>query len=219
MSMLDDEPSGGRLNPADCVGHLLMVWAVDYIEHSPTKYSQPGKKSDVVVVDVVDLDQADHEGYQGQTYRNVWWRNGRLIGLMKSRIGRPKPVLARMAVGVNTLGKPPFELEFATHDAEAVKRAEAWFQAHPDFRPGAPSPSNPDEARVQAQAPTATPKSQLLMLAENSIARDPHQQALRDTVAQAATRYSEILSTPPLPPARPQAVDNPVDSFTEEAPF
>ena len=202
MNMFDEEAATGRLNPADCVGHLLMVWATDYITHSPTKYSVPGRNSDVVVVDVVDLDQADAEGYQGLVFRNCWWRNGRLISLMKQKIGRPKPVLARMTVGVNTLGKPPFELEFQTHDPDAVARAEAWFGAHPDFRPGAPSPSNPDEARVQAESPVQVQKSQLAMLAEASIARDPHQQALREGVARA--------TPPPLPPARP---------YDEEPPF
>jgi hypothetical protein len=197
--MLDDEAATGRLNPADCVGHLVMVWAIDYIDHSPTKFSVPGKNSDVIVVDAVDLDQADHEGYQGQIFRNVWWRNGRLIAFMKTRIGRPKPVLARMAIGVNTMGKPPFELELMTHDEQAVERAAAWFAGHRDFRPGAPQGRSDDE-RITAEAPVAQQKSQLQQLAEQKLTGgNLHQQSLRE-----------------LPPARPPARPDP---YGEEAPF
>jgi hypothetical protein len=202
----DDEPGGGRLNPADCLEHLLMVWAVGYIEHSPTKYSQVGKNSDVIVVDVVDLDQADSEGYQGLLVRNAWWRNARLIGLMKDRIGRPKPVLARMALGIATMGKPPYELHFATQDENAVARAQAWMEAHPDFKPSAPTTGRlpgHDAERVQASQPAAQQKSQLQLLAEQAVSnaesrRDPHQALLRNL---------------PPPPPRPTPVAE------EEPPF
>lgn len=213
--MFDDEAATGRLNPADCVGHLLMVWAVNYIDHSPTKFSVPGKNSDVVVVDVVDLDQADHDGYQGPIFRNVWWRNGRLIAFMKSRIGRPKPVLARMAVGVNTMGKPPFELELMTHDTDCVERAAAWFVGHPDFRPGAPREGNPDEARVLGEPPLQTQKSQLQQLAEQKLTTQPsHQQSLRNLgqLAESLAGSTGAALPPARPPVRPQPVE-------EEPPF
>lgn len=210
----DSEPGGGRLNPADCIdhtcggsgqhqcgclGHLLLVWAVGYIAHSPTKYSQPGKNSDVVVVDVVDLDQADAFGWAGKVVRSVWWRNARLIGLMKGRIGRPRPVLARMGLGVATMGKPPYELHFADKDEDAVRRATAWFAAHPDFTPTAPQGHNPEAARIQPEPVIQRQPSQLEQLAAAAVQRDPHQQALRQAVAP---------QTPPLPPARPVTIDD-----------
>lgn len=201
MSMFDDEPGGGRLNPADCLGHLLMVWSTGYIEHSPTKYTVPGKKSDVVIVDVVDLDQADEDGYQGLVVRSVWWRNARLIGLMKNRIGRAKPVLGWMAKGEAVLGNPPFEIHFAVDDEDAVARAQAWFQAHADFRPSTPQ-GNTDAARVQADAPQAREMSNLERLAAQSVlgsGTQTHQQLLRDVVS--------LARNPPLPPPRPQPVD------------
>ncbi len=209
----DSEPGGGRLNPAECInhvcarpgevtcsciGHLLMVWAVGYIDHSPTKYSQPGKNSDVVVVDVVDLDQADENGWAGLVVRSCWWRNARLIGLMKGRIGRPKPVLARMGLGVATMGKPPYELHFAADDADAVQRATAWFAAHPDFKPTAPQGHNPEAARIDPEPVVQRQPSQLEQLATVSISRDPHQQILRQAAAP----------PPPLPPARPVIVED-----------
>jgi hypothetical protein len=132
-----DEPDTvGRLNPADCVNHLLMVWAVDYIKHSPTKFSQPGKPSDVIVVDVVDLDLEDDSGQPGLVVRRAWWRPGKLIQSLRGKIGRPTPVLARMGKGSAGVGmQAPYVLVPATKDAESVKLAEAWLAAHPEFVP------------------------------------------------------------------------------------
>lgn len=203
--MFDDEASSGRLNPADCLNHLLMVWATGYIDHSPTKYSVAGKNSDVIIVDVVDLDQADAEGYQGLLVRNTWWRNGRLIGLMKDRIGRPKPVLGWMGLGVATMGKPPYEIQFAVSDPSAVARAQAWMEAHPDFRPSSPAGRTPDSVRPEPTRPQEQPKSQLQALAEQHLnpdveaRRDPHQARLRNVTEDAILNRT----LPPPPPARP----------------
>lgn len=213
----DEELGGGRLNPADCIdhtcpsmgmqqctclGHLLLVWAVGYIDHSPTKFSQPGKKSDVVVVDVVDLDQADQDGYAGLLVRGAWWRNARLIGLLKSRIGRPKPILAWMGLGMATQGKPPYELHFASGDESAVARATAWMAGHPDFKPTAPQGRNPELEAVTPEVPVVRQVSQLEAFAARSVGRDPHQAQLREATAPKLP--------PPPPPARPiQDIDIP----------
>jgi hypothetical protein len=220
MGLFDDEAGGGRLNPADCiehrcarpgeltcdcVGHLLLVWAVDYIEHSPTKYSKPDKQSDVVVVDVVDLDQPDEDGYQGLIVRNAWWRNARLIGFMKPRIGRPRPVIAWMGMGIATMGKPPYELRMADKDPFSVERATAWFAAHPDFRPTARQGRNPDAERVQSQPPVQRELSQLEKLAASRVAgTNEHQQSLRDAASRPVSQ---------LPPARPVATQEPEPPF------
>jgi hypothetical protein len=207
MSLFDDEPGGGRLNPADCLDHLLMVWAVGYIDHSPTKYSVPGKNSDVVVVDVVDLDQADADGYQGLVVRSAWWRNARLIGLLKGRIGRPKPILGWMGLGVATMGKPPYELHYAVEDPVAVGRAQAWMEAHPDFRPTAPQGHNPEAERIPAQQPVQREPSYLEQLAAQSVnpeRRDPHAHAsLRQLVDDVRAQAVPV----PLPPPRPPQDD------------
>jgi hypothetical protein len=138
-----DEPDevGGsdgspRLYPKELVGHLLVVWAIDYIEHSPTKFTQAGKQADVIVVDVVDLDQVDPETrQQGLVSRRSWWRGGRLIGSLKKKVGSNTPLLARMSLGVATMGNPPYELNSMTSDQHSVARANAWFQANPGFQP------------------------------------------------------------------------------------
>ena len=129
-----DETIGIRLNPRDILGHLVMVWATDYIPHSPTRHTKPGKPSDVIVVDVVDLDQMDEMGQVGLLARKVWWRQVKLIMALKGRIGKETPILALMGQGKATQGLPPFELFSMTSDASCVERANAWLQAHPDFK-------------------------------------------------------------------------------------
>lgn len=132
-----EETGGLRLNPKDILNHLLMVWACDYIPHSPTQYSRPDKPSDVIVVDIVDLDQVDSTGQEGLLAQRCWWRQALLIQSLKGRIGEKDPVLARMGKGTGTLGRAaPFQLFSATADGPSVQRATAWLVAHPDFVPG-----------------------------------------------------------------------------------
>lgn len=134
-----DEPgpaSGVLVRPKDVVGHLLMVWAIDYIPHAQTKYTRPDKPSDVVVVDVVDLDQRDEAtGQEGVLARRTWWRNSRLIQALRPRIDTGRPILARMVVGRATMGNPPFELASATNDPQAVARAQDWLRRNQGFIP------------------------------------------------------------------------------------
>lgn len=136
-----NEPEvSGRLNPRDVVGHLLMVWPVEYIAHSPTKFSKAGQPSDVIVVDVVDLDDVDEgTGLPGKLARNVWWRPGRLIASLKKQVGTKDPYLAWMSQGGASQGmNAPFILVSATSDRAAVAKAEAWLAAYPEFRASEP---------------------------------------------------------------------------------
>lgn len=205
MTMTFDEPDpvgGDRLNPKDCVGHLLMVWAVDYIPDSPTKYSRPDRPSDVVVVDVVNLDQADENGFQGALYRRCWWRQARLIAALKGRVGKLNYLLARMTEGVATMGKPPFELYSCTNDPGAVGRASMWLEAHRDFRP-----SGQELLRQEWQQQSIKDPSPLEQAAEKSLT--PGQTDYLSRLAQAGQQGVARL-TPPPPPPPPQ---------NEEIPF
>lgn len=201
----DDEPASDRLNPVDCLDHLLLVWAIGYTDHSPTKYTVEGKKSDVVHVDVVDLDLADENGYAGKVFRNCWWRNGRLIGFLKPRIGREKPVLARMARGVATMGQPPYELHPATEDKAAVELASAWIAAHPDFFP---STGGQVTAGRTEQVDTSTPPERQVSDLERYA-----------TMQSAALRGA--TNRPPLPPAAPTIAGGKMSpqAYTEKPPF
>jgi|KBSSwiStaDraftv2_1062776.scaffolds.fasta_scaffold08809_9 hypothetical protein len=145
-----NEPeTSGRLNPRDCIGHLLMVWPIEYIEDSPTRYSKPGQASDVIVVDVVDLDDFDEgTGLAGKLYRNVWWRPGNLIKALKRTVGAKDPYLAWMRQGGASPGmNAPFKLESATADPKSVEKAETWLAAYPKFLPS--DPVIPGEREVE----------------------------------------------------------------------
>jgi hypothetical protein len=141
MPFAEPETAGGPY-PRDLIGHLMLIWPVDYIEDAPSKYSQRGQPSDVIVVDIVDLDAIDPmTGQPGLVSRGAWWRPGRLIRSLKRRLGSPDPMLAWMTMGTASQGmNAPFELVSATGEPEAVKRAEAWLDANPTFKPDSFTP-------------------------------------------------------------------------------
>ena len=139
----DEVGNGVRLYPKDIVGHLLLVWAVEYIAHSPTTFTQPGKPSDVIVVDAVDLDAVDPEtSAPGLLARRTWWRQAQLIKMLKLKLGNTSPLLVRMGKGGATMGRnAPFVLVSQTQDALCVQRANLWLQANADFVPSKPMPA------------------------------------------------------------------------------
>lgn len=124
--------SGLRLYPKDVLGHLLLVWSVDYIEHAGSKFKN--QRDDAVVVDIVDLDLMD-EG-EHLIARRCWWRSGVLIRDLREKIGNPKPQLVRMGTAPGSSGmNDAYVLVPMKADPEAVARGAAWIRAHPDFRP------------------------------------------------------------------------------------
>lgn len=141
----DDTSNGVRIYPKDVLGHLLLVWAVEYIPHSPSQFTQPGKPSDVVTVDVVDLDQQDPETHQtGLLARRSWWRQAQLIKALKPKVGGMSPLLVRMGKGTAAMGRTaPFVLQSMTQDPNAVRLANDWLQGNPSFVPSQPLPPIP----------------------------------------------------------------------------
>lgn len=137
---------GEYLNPRDVIGHLLMVWVIEYIEHAPTSKNPKG---DAMVVDVVDL----HPG-QGKLYRIEWWRPGVLVGALKKvGVGNPEPILGVMRVKTMPKGDT-FEIESHSQNPRAVALAHRWFDANPGFRPSVPQPREaPPERTSNAPAP------------------------------------------------------------------
>ena len=188
--MFDEEASSDRLNPADILGHLLLVWSVDYIPHSPTQYSTPDKPSDVVVVDVVDLDLPDENGHQGYVSRRAWWRQSRLIRDLKTRIGRPNPYLLRLGKDTSKPGaNAPYVIIPALGDQDARARGEAWIAAHPDFRPSERlDQTAPAKPATVPQAPAAA----------------SYQQPVAVPYAASAPAAAPVSAAPPLPPPPPR---------------
>ena len=148
MPFNEPDAGGGKLNPIDVVNHLLMVWPVDYIEHSPTKHTKPGQQSDVIVVDVVDLDLTELDGTEGVLSQSCWWRPGFLIGALKKKLGDRDPFLARMWRDGEGAAAP-YKLISATSDPTSVARAMAWLTRNPDFKPGGPRVTTLQEAAQQ----------------------------------------------------------------------
>jgi hypothetical protein len=190
-----EETGGVRLNPRDIVNHLLLVWVIDYIAHSPTQFSRPDKPSDVIVVDVVDLDQVDETGVPGLLARNTWWRQAQLIQSLKSKIGKKDPVLVRMSKGGATMGRnAPYILTSMTADPQCVNRANLWLAQNPTFSPSVPlsrststpdTMANPDTSHwAQPEAPNlppprpVTPAEQSILerMARSSVAGQPGNQ-------------------------------------------
>jgi len=145
MAFEEPEETGGiRLNPRDIVNHLLLVWVIDYIAHSPTQFSRPDKPSDVIVVDAVDLDQVDENGSVGLVARKCWWRQAQLIQALRGKIGGADPLLVRMGKGGATMGRnAPFVLVSMTADPQCVGRAGQWMKMNPDFVPSTPGVAPP----------------------------------------------------------------------------
>lgn len=180
MPFGEPEIAGGPY-PKELLGHLLMVWAVEYIEDAPSKFSNRGAPSDVIVVDMVDLNEVEFGTNEaGVLSRGAWWRGGRLIGSLKRRLGKPDPVLAWMRLGTASAGfNAPYELVSATSDPESVRRAQNWLDSHPDFKPlGAtsrvpdpPRPSGEEVPKSNPQVEVETPdriRSQLEQMAKQS---------------------------------------------------
>lgn len=184
----DEVGGGARLNPADIIGHLLLVWAVDYIPHSVTKFTKADKPSDVIVVDVVDLDLPDENGYAGLLAKSTWWRQARLIGALRQRLDNPRPVLVHMALGQATIGLPPYELHSANGLPDCVARAQAWMAANPNYQKSLP--------RGQAGASPSGQPAQPAPLA----VREP---SLLERLASQAAGNAERVSARPAPVAHP----------------
>lgn len=174
---------GPSIKPGDeTVNHLMLIWTVGYNPDAPTQYTQPGKVQDCVYVDVVDLDQRDEHGQPGLLARRQWWFPGFLVGFLKTRVGKPDPVLAYLTRGTATKGKPPYQLVPAHSLPQARDRANEWRSRHQDFVPGQqemkfdPSISTPVQtsavppelAALQAQQAPVTTMSMLEQLAEQS---------------------------------------------------
>lgn len=185
--------SGDRLNPRDIVGHLLILWPIDYVAHSPTKFTRPDKPSDAVILDVCDLDLADESGYQGKLCRGVWWRQARLISMLKARIGIR--MLCLMTQGTASTGfNAPFELVSVLSDPTCRERAEAWIKANPDF-----APSSPNRGPLPGSIGSGVPAETTPVTVYTGPATKPVQEMT--TLERLAAQSQQGVRLPP-PPAR-----------------
>ena len=192
MSEDFDEPTqeftGVRINPRDCLNHLLLIWVIEYLPHKPTQFTRPDKPSDVIVVDVVDLDEVDPDTEaQGLLARHVWWRQAKLIQSLKTRIGG-KPMLAYMGKGGASQGfNAPYVLNSATGEPAAVQRAKEWLARNPGFAPSQPFETVTVEPEVTTASDIPAPPQAAPTILER----------LAQGAQQGADR---VMGRPPLPP-------------------
>lgn len=114
------------VNPADVLGHLIIVFPVQYIEDAgPTKHSREGQKNDGVLIDIVDLGTAQQPNNPAIVHRSQLWRSGRMVGLFKRHTEGVVPILG--TVFDETPGNMTTRrFQVLSHDANAVAAAEAW---------------------------------------------------------------------------------------------
>lgn len=134
------QQQGPRLYPNHLVGHLLLVWPVEYIANAPGGMTKANGLNDAINVDLVVLDVANEANTEwGLLTRGQWWRPNVLIATLKPKVGAKQPILARMGRGEAARGQQaPYILVSATGDPDAVARGQAWLAAHPDFVPSQP---------------------------------------------------------------------------------
>lgn len=190
---MPEEFTGVRINPRDVVGHLLLVWVIDYLAHKPTQYTRPDKPSDVIVVDCVDLDVLDEAQQPGLLARHTWWRQAKLIQKLKPKVGNPSPYLCRMAKGGAGTGfNAPFILNGAGDEPGAKERAVEWAARNPGFKPSTPFVENgPVNPQPQPEVETSPPRPPTIL----------------GQIAAQAQRGADRINQmgQPLPPPPPQS--------------
>jgi hypothetical protein len=160
-----NDAAGEFARPEVLAGHLCIVWPLGYVPHIQTKFTTPGKKSDAICCDIVDLDAPDQNGAPGKVYRLSNLMQGKLIGALKNVVGTK--VLGVFDKGIPTNGmNAPWILTDVSANPNARERASAWLAAHTDFRPSTfvapvaapPPPPAPPQPQYQQQGPPAWPQ-------------------------------------------------------------
>lgn len=159
------ETGGEFIQPRQLAGHLLIIYPIGYVPHIQTRFSQAGKQSDAVAVDVVDLDDKNEQGLPGRVYRNSNWMQGQIIASLRPSIG--SKILATIGQGMSKSGmNPPWVIIDMFDDSTAKERASAWLAANPDFRPSPfvlrqPAPVAPvQQQQTYPQTPAPAPYQQ-----------------------------------------------------------
>ena len=171
-----DEPvetTGEFMSPKQLAGHLVIVWPLGYVPFIQTKFTRPDKPSDAICVDVVDLDAMGDDGIPGKLYRTCNWMQAQMIASLRPKIG--SKLLGHVAQGLSKNGmNPPWMLNSATNDPQAMARGNAWIGAHPGYTPSefvareqrAEPPLQPQQAyqqdpwQQQQQRPAPAPQYQ-----------------------------------------------------------
>ena len=151
-----DEGTGNvYINPKDMIGHLLLIWVIDYKTDVPTKYPRKDDRgnplpADAVFCDLVDLSVSGDDGQPGMVMRRARWTQGRLIRDTKKWVGTPDPLLASMGKDGDA-----YVLTFQDKNPRAVAIADAWETRNPGFVPGADAPAREEPTRSTWDSPVS----------------------------------------------------------------
>lgn len=154
MSEWDDPAAntGEFIKPSALAGHLIIVWPIGYVPHIQTRFTRVDKPSDAVCCDVVDLDSMGDDGIMGKLYRNNNFMQAKLIASLRPKIG--SKILGHVGQEPSRSGmSPAWVIISASQDHEAVARANAWLQSHPNFVPTEFLPYEPRQQQPQQQQP------------------------------------------------------------------
>jgi hypothetical protein len=172
--------TGEFARPENLNGHLLIVFPLGYVPHIQTKFTVPGKKSDAICCDIIDLDDKDESGQPGKVYRNSNLMQGQLIATLRPWISRK--VLGRMGKGVSKNGmNAPWVITDMLDDPSCVEKAKAWSLAHPTFHKS-PFVDRQEEVAAHAAAVAALP--------------DDLRQYTQQPAQQAAPQYGSSYAAP-----------------------
>lgn len=144
MTTFASPASNAQLAPSDVLGHLLLIKPLSLETDVQTTYGS----SDAVRCDVADLTT-------GLLHENVMWFPRVLVSSLQTRIGQM--VLAAMAQGQPKPGQsPPWILNDAAGDPNAVGIAQSWLAQNPTFDPSRPNVTAPATPAYQTPPPAAT---------------------------------------------------------------
>lgn len=141
MTQFASPASNAQLAPADINGHLLLIKPIAYETGIRTQLGD----SDAIRCDVADLST-------GLLHESVLWFPKVLVSSLQTRLGQM--VLAVMGQGQPKPGQsPPWILNDAANDPNAVQAAQAWLVQNPAFDPTRPAVTSPAPAPVPAYQP------------------------------------------------------------------
>jgi hypothetical protein len=171
MALEAPAQQGDLFQPADCLGHTMIVAPTEFIEHLQTVNTKPGEKSPAIRVNVVDFAAPDAP----VVYRGALWF-GVISGNLRRQVG--SFLAGRMGQGQASPGRnAPWQLDDVTGEADWMAHMNNWLDNTPEgvafqteaiqetnraasaaaANPAVAAPATPAPAPVAAPAPTPRP--------------------------------------------------------------
>jgi hypothetical protein len=126
MALEAPAQQGDLFQPADCLGHTMIVAPTEFIEHLQTVNTKPGEKSPAIRVNVVDFAAPDAP----VVYRGALWF-GVISGNLRRQVG--SFLAGRMGQGQASPGRnAPWQLDDVTGEADWMAHMNNWLDNTPE---------------------------------------------------------------------------------------